>query len=400
MIYSLGLFLYLVVASPFYLLRIARGRYRSSVLQRLGRDLPPAPEGETIWIHACSVGEAEAARPVIEALRMRRPNVSLIVSTVTETGQDRSRKLYPYASVRYLPFDFLSCVRRHLAAAGNLSAFIIMETEIWPNLIRELHRRGIPIFISNGRISDRAWPRYSGFALIFRPILALVSAVAARSDTDAERFRFIGAHRVETAGNVKFDREPAPVPANAPTGRVLLFGSTHKGEEEICLEVFRRLKKDFPDLRAIIAPRHTERAAEVARLAPMKRRSEGWIDEDLLLLDTHGELAGLYGAATAAFIGGSFARIGGHNPLEAAIHGLPVAWGPHVENFRDACEVLRGRGGFLVEDSGALEEFFRWCLSDEARRRFEGAGGKAAVLENRGATKRNLDLFTSLMAPR
>jgi 3-deoxy-D-manno-octulosonic-acid transferase len=392
-IYSVGLFAWLVAASPFYLLRAARGRYRGSVRERLGLDLPPATTGPSVWLHACSVGEVEAARPLLDLLRRERPGHALIVSTGTETGQTRAKALFPFATVRYLPFDFLSCIRRHLDTAGDLREFFIMETEIWPNLITELHARGVPVFIANGRISDRAWPRYRATAALFRPVLARIAAVAARTALDAERFAHIGARRVRVTGNIKFDRPAAPPPANLPSGRFVLFASTHPGEDELCWKVFLDLQKEFADLRCILAPRHIDRAAGLRALAPSSLRSKGWGDEPLLILDTHGELSGIFACADAAFIGGSLVPVGGHNPLEAAVHGVPVVWGPHIANFRDACDALRGRGGFDARDANEVESILRRLLSNPAERANAGSTAKAAVEENRGAVERMWEVF-------
>lgn len=423
MIYSLGLALYMILAAPFYLARMSRGRYRASIRQRLGLDLPKAMtessgamglqsgtssqsatgsrsvSKQTLWIHACSVGEAEAAKPLVEIVRRVRPDLMLIISTVTETGQARAHQLFPDASVRYLPFDFLFAVRRCLDAAGPLVAFLIIETEIWPNLIQELRRRRVPVGIANGRISDRAWPRYRAAAFLFRPILASLVLVAARTEEDAARFRHIGAAHVEAAGNIKFDRPAAALPVHAPSGRFLVFGSTHQGEEEIALRVFSALRPEFPNLRLIIAPRHIERAATVARMTEGAQRSIGWKDEPILILDTHGELGGMYALADVAVIGGSFASIGGHNPLEAAIHGVPTLWGPHIENFRDACSLLSRPaesgigGGKSVADEAELLARLRELLKDDNLRHAWGVQARAAVLANRGAAERQWRMF-------
>jgi 3-deoxy-D-manno-octulosonic-acid transferase len=393
MIYSVGLFAWLVAASPFYLARAAHGRYRGSVRERLGLDLPPAVKGPSVWLHACSVGEVEAARPLVDRLRRERPDHALIVSTGTETGQARARALFPFAAVRYLPFDFLTCIRRHFDTAGYLREFYIMETEIWPNLITELHARGIPVFIANGRISDRAWPRYRAAAKLFRPVVARIAAVAARTPLDAERFTHIGARRVRVTGNIKFDRPAAEPPPALPSGRFVLFASTHPGEDELCWKIFLELRQEFPDLRCILAPRHIERASALRGLARSSLRSQGWGEEQLLILDTHGELSGLFACAEAAFIGGSLIPVGGHNPLEAAVHGVPVVWGPHIANFRDACAVLKGRGGYEARGADEVTAILRRLLSDPGERERAGTAAKAAVEENRGAADRMWAVF-------
>lgn len=382
--YSIGLSLFLILAAPFYIPRVLRGRYRSSFRERLGWNLEKV-EGPVIWVHACSVGEVEAAVPIVALIQKKRPGRTIVVSTGTETGQARAKARFPCAAgapvhVRYLPFDFLCSVRRHLDAVGSVSEFFIMETELWPNLIRELSRRNVPIFIANGRISDRAWRRYRRVTGFFKPIMSKVTAVAARTEVDAERFRALGAMCVAAVGNIKFDCAPAAGPADVPSGRIIIFGSTHPGEEEICMNVFGTLKKKFPDLKAILAPRHIERAKELL----------GYEGEDVRVLATHGELAGLYSIAYAAFIGGSLVPIGGHNPIEAAIHGVPVIWGPHIENFRDATALL---GEFSVGNGEELSETFDRLLTDRNLRDAAGARAKTIVLANRGATERNWQVF-------
>lgn len=387
-LYSLALFLWTLLAAPYYLLRVARGRYRASLADRLGRIRRPRIEEPAVWIHACSVGEVEAVAPIVAILKRELPERRLIVSTVTETGQARAAALFPELERRYLPYDFRFAVKRHLDELPRLERFLIMETELWPNLILELARRGVPIAIVNGRISDRAWPRYRRVTRLLRPILALIGVVAARTDLDAERFRRLGAPRVATTGNVKFDRPAAAPPADSPAGRFLLFGSTHPGEEEIAERILDRLRPRFPELRAIVAPRHIERAAALARARGWPLRSQGWDDGAILLLDTHGELAGLYAIAEVAFIGGSFVPVGGHNPLEAAAHGVPVVWGPHVENFRDATAILAGNGGWEVADEEELLRLLARLLDDPDERRRAGEKARLAVAAQRGAAER------------
>ena len=392
MIYSIGLSIYLILASPFYLLKVLRGKYRSNFFQRLGFGLKKI-EGKTIWLHACSVGEIEAAAPFIELLMKEKKDFRIIISTVTETGFARAKKMFANLELRYLPFDFKFAIRKHLLTAGELDSFYIIETEIWPNLIRELSARKIPIFIVNGRISDRAWKRYRRFAFLFRTILRRISAVAARTELDAERYKFLGADRVEAVGNIKYDRIASALPRNTPQGRFVLFGSTHHGEEKICIEIFERLRKKIPELRAILAPRHIERAKELVKKYGGSLRSEGWDDSKLLILDTHGELAGMYAIAEAAFIGGSLVPVGGHNPLEAAIHSVPSIWGPYTENFRDACDVLKDNGGFIVQNGDELYSVFESLLTDNRLRLQCGASARKKVLENRGAAERTWKFF-------
>ena len=394
-LYSLGMSLFMVGAAPFYALRVIKGKYRSSFKKRMGSDLAIIPETETgsIWIHACSVGEVEAAVPLVEYIKGKKTDCSIIISTVTETGQARAQALFPDSHVRYLPFDFEKCIHRHFENAGKITHFIILETEIWPNLINELAKRDIPIFIANGRISDKTWPNYRRFGLVFEPIMKKIRAVGARTEIDAQRFRTIGASRVVNVGNIKFDRKEPEILSELPKGKFIFFASTHPGEDEICLRIFNNLKIDFPELRAVIAPRHTERATGISNIVPSSLRSKGWGDEEILILDTHGELAGMYAMAEAAFIGGSFVPIGGHNPLEPAILGVPTLWGPHFANFKDACGLLDGHGGFLCETPEECTKQFARLLGDREYAISEGQKAKEVVLSNRGATEKTWQLF-------
>lgn len=396
MMYSAAFLFYMLIASPRYLFRAAKGRYRSSFRKRLGTDLSPLPayEGGTVWIHACSVGEVEASVPFVRKLEEEHPEWRLVISTVTETGQDRAENLYPEHEIRYLPFDLRMAIRSHLDAVGELEALFVMETEIWPNLFEEFYDRGIPIFIVNGRISDRAWKRYRAFSWVFQSILARVTYVGARTETDARRFKFLGVRRISITGNVKFDRPAAPPPQAPPKGRIILFGSSHPGETDLFLSAFDRVRKTYPEMRAIMAPRHIETASEILRKCEASLRSVGWGSEPVLVLDSHGELGSMYLSAEVAVIGGSFIAHGGHNPLEAAVQGVPVIWGPSMENFRDACSLLIDRGGFEAVDESKLVETLLMLLADPMMRRRLGEVAKKQVRKNTGATVRTWEMVS------
>lgn len=357
---------------------------------RSDRSVRPA---RSLWFHACSVGEVETAMPLVRLFARAYPDDALILSTVTETGQARARKLLGNEFVRYLPFDFGFAIRRHLSSVPLPRFFIVMETEIWPKLYSELSQHNIPLFIANGRISDRAWRRYRRAVEFLRGTMACVRAVGARTVQDAERFRILGARNVSVLGNIKFDRGAAPAPEGMPSGKFLLFASTHPGEDELFVRTWRSLRNRFPRLRAVLAPRHIERAPALAKKYGGALRSAGWKDESLLVLDTHGELAGLFSGATVAIIGGSFVPHGGHNPFEAAVQGVPILWGPHMQNFRDAVEVLEGRGGETVRENEELAEALEALLSDEDLRRQRGAAARAAASENTGAAERHFNFF-------
>jgi len=366
-----------------------------------------------LWIQAVSVGEVHLAGTLVEALSAAT-SAPIVISSTTPAGRAAAVSLASRAvrvqGVFHFPIDWPPFVRRTLDAVRP-SALLCLETEIWPGLLRECGRRGVKVAILNGRISPRSSARYRRFGGLFRGALATVGLACMQSEDDARRAREIGVPEdsVVVTGSMKFDAAAgaAPPPEGlVPSGvrHVLVAGSTSPGEEEIVLDAFEALSKSgrhaTNGLYLILAPRHRERFDEVDRLlarrglAHARRSSEGTAPSPsgpVLLLDTIGELAAVYGLATAAFIGGSLVPRGGQNPIEAAARGVPVALGPHTENFSSVAEAMVAAGAaFRVRDAATLAEVWGRLLSDDALRRRAGQAGRALVETHRGATGRML----------
>jgi 3-deoxy-D-manno-octulosonic-acid transferase len=362
-----------------------------------------------------SVGEAAAAAPLVEGIRRRWPDLSVVVTTITPTGaRIVAERLGRTATHRYFPLDLPGAVSRALDAVRP-RFFVGMETELWPNFLRGLAERGIPSMIANGRISDRSFRRYRLVRPLMSRVLGRVSVFAMQSEEDARRIVALGApaDRVVVTGNLKTDLAPEPsatpwetVLGLAPGGLLWIAGSTHRGEEGIVVDVFQRLGRQFPDLRLLLAPRHPERADEVARLVaerglrPVRRSRLPGEDPGgaVLILDTVGELADLYRLAAVVFVGGSLVAAGGHNLLEPALWRKPVLHGPHTENFRDSAELLASAGGAAVVDSAAaLETELVRLLGDAGLRSKMGEAGAAAVTARRGALGETLALVERVL---
>ncbi|MEA2626945.1 MAG: 3-deoxy-D-manno-octulosonic-acid transferase [Candidatus Binatota bacterium] len=345
-----------------------------------------------IWVHNASVGELAAATPLVERLAGSFPAHRLLLSATSLAGRSLASRLPAARAAVLLPLDFGPCVERALAVIRP-EVFVFTETELWPNLLRALGERRVPAVLVSGRISPAAFRRYRRLRSFFRRVLSHVAFFGMQSDAEAERIVELGAppDRVTVTGNLKHDR-PAEAPAIpiADGGPVWIAGSTRPNEEGICLDAFERVRLRVPALRLVLAPRHLDRVAEVAELIaarrlPAVRRSTlgaaGWTaaDAPILVLDTLGELAGLYTAAAVAFVGGTLAPHGGHNLAEPARAGVPVLFGPHVENVVDAARVLeRDGGGRRVADADALARAVEDVLVDADLRRRAGAAAAAA----------------------
>ena len=397
-----------VITLPFFLLTgLLRGKYLSNFPERMGFYRSPAGAHD-LWIHAVSVGEALAARPVVREILRMRPATSIVFTTTTITGQAQARRLYPDATVTYFPFDFSFSVRRFLAH-HRPHVFATMETEIWPNVIRLAEKHGIRLILANGRISDRSFPRYRATRAIVGRLLRHYQRILAREETDRERFVAIGAPPdvVETSGNVKFDYVPDESPLaiaaeleSLIAGRkVIVLGSTMEGEDEALIPLLSDV-----DAFVIIAPRKPERFDVVAgMLSNFVRRTNLTRDAARgtrhLLLDSFGELARIYRYATAAFIGGSLVPTGGHNPIEPAAAGVPVCFGPHMSNFREiASTFLRGGGAVEVQSAAEAIAFLRRMIENEPEQRAIGERARRIVEQNRGASARTASRIVELLA--
>jgi len=373
-----------------------------------------------IWLHAVSVGESIAARPLLKALRSRYPDHAIIVSNTTETGRGTASTFPEQDLCIYFPFDFLPAVRRALDSLRP-EIVIIMETEIWPNFTREASSRGIPVILANGRISDRSLAGYLRFSWFFRHALRLFSRLCMQTETDCDRIIAIGAPAGRTlrSGNLKYDipyRQVSPeekqrlkVQYLIPEGvLVLMAGSTHAGEEQPVVDAYRKLLPLFAGLFLVLVPRHPERAGEVAALLersgiPFRRRSALtgtalFQSGEALLVDTVGEMMNLYALADVAFVGGSLVPTGGHNLLEPASLGVPGVFGPHMSNFREIAElVLQYGAGVQVGSAEELAESCRTLLTSAELRRVLGQNGLKLMRDNGGATERHLEAIAEYL---
>lgn len=424
-LYSVVTVVALAVSWPYFLYQAVRHRkYWSTLPQRLGR-LPLGLNDngqDSIWIHAVSVGEVLTVKALLPELRERYPRHKLFLSTTTQTGQAVARTNVQHLDgVFYFPFDFSWCVNRTLDVV-NPRLLILMETEIWPNLLRACRQRGVKAMLVNGRISTRSFPRYRLVRPLFRRVLDQLDEMCAQSEESAQRLVALGADaaRVRVTGSLKFDsldrssavsgRGPDRVvryfryPESTP---VVLAASTHRGEEAAVLRAFRRVKAHHPHAVLIVAPRHPERFDEACALAAgegftVARRSDLAIDShartDVVVLDRMGELARLFQVATVVFVGGSLADIGGHNILEPAVFGKPIVFGPYMQNFKEiATTFLESEAAVQVPHERALEEVLPQLLADPVRRARLGAAARALVEANRGASARTLDAIARLL---
>ena len=377
-----------------------------------------------VWLQASSVGELQLARQLVGELSRVRPDLPMVLSVTTPAARRiLDSGLRGTVGQFTFPLDLPPVVARAVATLQP-SIFIAVETEIWPNLYADLRRRGVPVVLVNGRISDRTLPRYRRWAGLFRRAFAAIRLVCARSEEDARRFVTLGvpAARVQTTGNLKFDCR-APGVADVPDALrslledrlVLVAASTHTGEEEAALSAARRaLVNGGRPITVVLAPRHASRLNEVAAWLdqaglPWVRRTalgaEGRLAEpggalQVILLDTHGELPSIYALADVALLGGTLVPVGGHNPLEAAAGGVPSVSGPHLRNLQDTADVLIAAGGLLpARDREEAITLLARLLSDAGERRLRGESARRAVALHAGATARTLDLLRPLLRP-
>ena len=428
LLYSVLSVVALVIASPFLAYQAVRHRkYVRSLRQRLGY-LPLSfniDGDESIWIHAVSVGETLTARALIGELKTRYPGLKLFLSTTTMTGHEVARALTDVDGVFYFPLDWGFTVRRTLDVVRP-RLFVMMETEIWPMLLRECRERGVATMLVNGRISKRSFARYALVRRFFRRVLDDVERFCMQSEEAARRIVALGADpaRVIVTGSLKFDS--LDWPGIGPHGQsrdrllryfrlspgrpVVIAASTLRGEDLAALEAFRRVQARWPDALLIVAPRHPERFEEVTRLAAEEgfrvvRRTtlpvDGSPDADVVVLDTIGELARLYQIASVVFVGGSLVDAGGHNILEPAMFGKAIVFGPHMHNFAEiSAEFLRGSAAVQVFSTRELGECLVDLVGDGVRRASLGAAARAIVEGNRGAKARTMAVITALLPPR
>ncbi len=415
LLWPVGLLLFL----PGYLVKMfRRGGYREKFGQRLGIYHAALTEKlarqQTTWMHAVSVGEVAIALKLARQLRTLEPDLSCVLTVTTTTGFSFAEKIAPpWIEVMYMPLDFWPIMRRAFATIRPLR-IVLIEAEVWPNLVACARRLEIPLVLVNARLSPRSEGRFLRFRRFVGPLFAQLDLVGVPDLTDIERWMALGVDRarIHHTGSIKYDpadqgidMQPSRV-AFAPNDLVLFGGSTHRGEEEVLAQIFLKLRSSFPSLRLFIAPRHVERAREIRKqlenlgltvLLVSERGNDPAVHPDCVLLDKTGELQSWYGMATVVFVGKSLIAHGGQNPVEPITAGVPVVLGPHMENFSTlAKELVERNGAVQVADGAALEKAARTLLQDgEARRRLVVNAGQV-LSGHRGATERTARLLVNL----
>ena len=429
-IYSLLLALGFLILLPRFLLDASRhGKYVAGFRERWGSLSPIQANGRpVIWIHCVSVGETQAARPLVQGLKKRFPQSLIAISTITLTGQNLAREIFKddAAKVFYFPFDWRWVVRRTLKAI-NPDTVLVMETELWPGFLRECKEQQIPVALVNGRLSAQSFRRYRMIRRFMARVLSSLSLAIMQTEADAERLQALGmdAGKTFVFGSMKFDAGTMPETDSLTTAfrerfrlgasPLILAASTHEPEEVLILNSFRQVtSRSETKPRLMIAPRHPERFAEVADL--LKTAGLRWVrrtatpeasdgQADVILLDSIGELRSVYTLASIVFVGGSIAKTGGHNVLEPAAVGAPVIVGFHTYNFQSIVETFREAGAIVqlqpMSDSATIVELgntIAELLVNPARAREIGALAQRLVTENRGATERTLQALDSMIA--
>ncbi|MCK4846606.1 MAG: 3-deoxy-D-manno-octulosonic acid transferase, partial [Deltaproteobacteria bacterium] len=371
-LYDIFICLSIVLLLPYFLFKmIFHKKYRSGIFERFGiigkKKLAPLKNSEVVWFHAVSVGETKAVIPLLKAFKAQRPNTKILFSTVTRTGQRVAEKECAdfIDALIYFPID-LSWVVKSIIRRVRPKALIVVEKEIWPNIVAIMRKRSIPVAVVNGSISDKSFKGYKRAGFIFRRTYGALSLFSGITELDTKKAVTLGTPQANatTSGNLKFDMTP-PEELSLEEGQtiqevlrindkdlVIVAGSTHAGEEVLILEAFKELLSFFPKLKLIIAPRHPERFAEVesivrATAIPYIRRSRGAedsTDHKVIILDTLGELGAIYNLATVAFIGGTLVDTGGHNLLEPALFRKPVIYGPYLKSYRYMAEIMEAKG--------------------------------------------------------
>ena len=381
------------------------GVYSPRVLRQLGKK-------PHIWFHAASVGEVAIALSLLTSMKRAYPRHSFVISTTTPQGRAVASRAPGVDAAFLAPLDLPWIVRRAVQRIQP-SLLLVVETELWPNLLRGAKRAGIPVILFNGRISQRSYRFYLPLRFFFRGVLENFDALCLKSIADKKRMMSLGADpkAMHITGDIKFHQIVHPsetagtrlrrelrLPADLP---VLIAGSTHEGEEALILQVFKELQIDFPSLVLILAPRHLQRIHRVEKL--LGSQQVRWVKrtminekrqpEEIILLDTVGELAGLYGLGTAIFVGGSFSRVGGHNILEVLAHGKGVIFGPHMENFMEIARLVVERGaGIQARTPQELAEAVRRLIMNPALNKEMGGKGLALLREHQGALEKTVKI--------
>lgn len=421
--YNLVMTVGVILFAPLLFVKvILTPKYRSRSFKRLGFALGEYPkrsggQGPRIWVHALSVGEVASARKLVQELRSGFPDGIIIFSVSTRSGESFAKKNLTHDVDYFIPFpfDLLFSVKR-VVSWVRPDIFVLVETDFWPNFLRELKRRNIPAILVNGRASERSLVRYRMLRWFFRPLFNTFRTLAMQTSQDADSLRQLGVEpaRLVVLGNLKYDAALSDSGTMAALDRgalriphqavVLVAGSTHSGEEEILFNVFQRLASVRTNLFLVMAPRNVERGAELAGMAvrrglPVSRRSLDVAEESsVLILDTLGELSSVYAVCDVAFVGGSLVPQRGHNPLEPALHGKPVLFGPYMEDFAEISRDLLAAGGARqVADEEELFSALSLFLSDPVERERAGRRAQELITAKRGVTEAHIALIRTFL---
>ena len=412
--YQILLVFFFSIFWPFFIQKIRKG-----LKQRLGflnKSAKKVRNENLIWGHAASVGEVVAMGNLIRAVKRECPDYNFVISTLTSTGQAMARKVIPDArAFIYFPLDF-SCIVGRVLDTIKPKLFIIAETELWPNFIREAKRRRVPIMVANGRISTESFRKYKMVKFFMSRVLENIDLFIMQSQMDAERIISLGADAstVTVTGNLKFDVGTdiflRPGNSNLESDRVIFVaGSTHRGEEETILDVYREISKFYPHIVLIVAPRHPQRVSEVEKLLRSRnfkfvRRTElsspvqGNVLNQIILLDTIGELTRFYALARIIFVGGSLVPVGGHNILEPASLGKGVLFGPYMENFEEVAQAFISRGaGRVVSNREELLNSILELLANPEELERMGRAALEIVKAHKGAAEKSAILAKNLL---
>jgi 3-deoxy-D-manno-octulosonic-acid transferase len=427
LLYNLLFTFFVIFAAPYFLFRaLVDGRFRGELIQRMGF-FPGLPFKRPIWVHAASVGEVFCSIPVIKRIKKIFPQCEIVITTMTRTGKKAAETSIPEADrVLFFPMDHPLTVQRSIRSIRP-SLFLLAETELWPNLLRQCGKKGIPIVLFNGRISEKSFRRYHFFKFFFKECLAYISLFLMQTEEDRNRIVEMGAaiDKTRVVGNLKFDQPFPFLPEEALAEMakslnlrgdetLLIAGSTHSGEEEILVSLLKDLIKIDPHLILILAPRHLERLEDVG--GTLKKESISWARKTslsihqnrygegqkelpkVILLDTMGELMHLYSLGTLVFIGGSLVPVGGHNPIEPLFFKKCVLFGPHMFHFYEISHRLIEAGGAIqVGGKEDLAFHLKRLLSDERARKEVGEKGYQFLQRHRGATERVFEEIRPLL---
>lgn len=417
-------FFLLLIFSPVLIYSaIFKGKYREGFGEKiLGKApvLEKKTSGSRVWIHAVSVGEVNLAAAILKEFEKRHPDFEFVVSTTSRTGMELARKKFAGRTVFYAPLDFSWAVRRAMKRVQP-DFLVLVELEIWPNLLLTAEKLGVPVVVMNGRLGEKSFRNYSRIRPVMRRVMRTLTLVTAQDEASAERFRALGVapERVFNVGSIKYDgaqsdrqnektQRFARLWNIAPDDRIFLAGSTQDPEEEMAVEVFRRLAPTHPELRLILVPRHPERFAEVEKMlektefqtqlrTELSENPEENGRAQILLVNTIGELGGWWGTSFVGFVGGSMGSRGGQNMLEPAAFGTCVSFGPNTWNFRDIVKnLLTHDAAVVVRDVDEMTEFVRRTLEDADFARTLGQNAARLVASQQGALKKTLDQFDQI----